>query len=132
MNEANDISIFATGHMVWNALQACKILEEQGIGAEVINIHTIKPLDETTVLKSILKTGCAVTAEEHMQNGGLGDAISQVLVRNFPAPLELVAIADQFGESGKPEELLKKFGLDIPDIVNAALKSINRKKGSGH
>lgn len=132
MNEGNDVTIFATGHMVWNALQACKILEGQGIGAEVVNIHTIKPLDETAILKSITKTGCAVSAEEHMQNGGLGDAISQVLVRNFPAPLELVAIADQFGESGKPEELLKKFGLDVPDIVKAALKTIARKKGPGH
>ncbi|MEI7981534.1 MAG: transketolase C-terminal domain-containing protein [Bacteroidota bacterium] len=128
MTMGTDVTIFATGHMVWNAIQACKILEGQGIIAEVINIHTIKPLDEAAVLRSVRKTGCAVSAEEHMRNAGLGDAIAQVLALNFPAPLEMVAINDQFGESGKPEELLKKFGLDIPDIVNAALKSVLRKK----
>ena len=132
LNPGDDVSIFATGHMVWNALQACKILEGQGIGAEVINIHTIKPLDEAAVMASIRKTRCAVSAEEHMQNGGLGDSIAQLLARAFPAPLEMVAVNDHFGESGKPEELLKKYGLDVPDIVQAALKTMKRKSASGH
>jgi transketolase len=113
--------------MVWNSLQACKILEEQGIHAEVINIHTIKPLDNETILASVFKTGCVVTAEEHMRNGGLGDSIAQLLARKHPAPMEMVAVNDKFGESGKPEELLKKYGLDIPDIVSAAMKVIARK-----
>ena len=127
LNEGSDVSIFATGHMVWNALQACKILEDQGIHAEVIDIHTIKPLDELAILTSVSKTGCVVSAEEHMRNGGLGDSIAQLLARNHPAPMEMVAVDDQFGESGKPEELLVKFGLDVPDIVTAALKVISRK-----
>jgi transketolase len=127
LNEGYDVSVFATGHMVWNALQACKVLEEQGVRAEVINIHTIKPLDEAAVLASVAKTGCVVTAEEHMRNGGLGDSIAQLLARCHPAPVEMVAVDDKFGESGKPEELLKKFGLDVPDIVAAALKVISRK-----
>ncbi len=127
LNEGTDVSVFATGHMVWNALQACKILDEQGIHAEVIDIHTIKPLDEDAILASVIKTGCAVTAEEHMRNGGLGDTIAQLLSRRHPAPVEMVAVNDTFGESGKPEELLKKYGLDVPDIVAAALKVISRK-----
>jgi transketolase len=127
LNEGKDVTIFATGHMVWNSLQACKILEEQGIHAEVINIHTIKPLDNETILASVFKTGCVVTAEEHMRNGGLGDSIAQLLARKHPAPMEMVAVNDKFGESGKPEELLKKYGLDIPDIVSAAMKVIARK-----
>ncbi|MCX6268407.1 MAG: transketolase family protein [Bacteroidetes bacterium] len=128
LNEGSDVSIFATGHMVWNALLACKILEDQGILAEVIDIHTIKPLDNEAILASVRKTGCVVTAEEHMRNGGLGDSIAQLLVREQPAPVEMVAVNDSFGESGKPEELLKKFGLDVPDIVAAALKVIARKQ----
>jgi transketolase len=128
MNEGTDVSIFAIGHMVWNALQACRILEEQGIRAEVINIHTIKPMDEEAILSSVRKTGCVVSAEEHMRNGGLGDSIAQLLARKHPAPVEMVAVNDKFGESGKPEELLKKYGLDAPDIVAAALKAITRKK----
>jgi transketolase len=128
LQDGTDVTIFATGHMVWNALQACKILEEQGIHAEMINIHTIKPLDEEAVLKSVMKTGCVVTAEEHMRNGGLGDSIAQLLSRTHPKPVEMVAVNDTFGESGKPEELLKKYGLDVPDIVKAALKVIGRKK----
>jgi transketolase len=127
LSEGTDVSIFATGHMVWNALQACKILEEQGISAEIINIHTIKPLDGGAVLASVAKTGCVVSAEEHMRNGGLGDSIAQLLAMNHPAPMEMVAVNDHFGESGKPEDLLKKFGLDVPDIVAAALKVIKRK-----
>jgi transketolase len=127
LNEGKDVSVFATGHMVWNALLACKILEEQGISAEVIDLHTIKPLDEAAVLASVVKTGCVVTAEEHMRNGGLGDSIAQLLSGKHPAPVEMVAVNDTFGESGKPEELLKKYGLDVPDIVAAALKAIARK-----
>jgi transketolase len=128
LNEGSDVSVFATGHMVWNALQACKILEEHGIHAEVINIHTIKPLDEETILASVRKTGCVVSAEEHMRNGGLGDSIAQPLVRKHPVPVEMVAVNDMFGESGKPEELLKKFGLDVPDIVAAVLTVMARKQ----
>jgi transketolase len=126
-NEGTDVSIFATGHLVWNAIQAAGILEEQGVKAEVIDIHTIKPLDEEAVLASILKTGCAVTAEEHVFNGGMGDSIAQFLSRNHPAPLEMIGVDDQFGQSGKPEELLKLYKLDVPDIVTAALKVISRK-----
>ena len=127
LNEGSDVSIFATGHLVWNALQACRILEEQGIHAEIIDIHTIKPLDNEAILASVRKTRCVVTAEEHMRNGGLVDSIAQLLARRYPAPMEMVAVNDQFGESGKPEELLKKFGLDVPDIVAAVLKVISRK-----
>ncbi len=127
MQEGSDVSIFATGHMVWNALQACKILEEKGISAEVVDIHTIKPLDTAAILASAAKTRCVVTAEEHMRNGGLGDSIAQLLSRTHPMPVEMVAIDDTFGESGKPEELLKKYHLDVPDIVEAALKAISRK-----
>jgi len=127
MVEGNDVSIFATGHLLWKAIKAAEILEEQGIHAEVINIHTIKPLDEEAILKSVLKTGCAVSAEEHMMNGGLGDSIAQVLSRRLPKPLEMVAVNDKFGESGKPEELLKKFGLDTPNIVDAVKKVMARK-----
>ena len=127
LNEGSDVSIFATGHLIWTALQACRILEEQGIHAEIIDIHTIKPLDNEAILASVRKTRCVVTAEEHMRNGGLGDSIAQLLARRYPAPMEMIAVNDQFGESGKPEELLKKFGLDVPDIVAAVLKVISRK-----
>ena len=127
LSQGNDITLIATGHMVWNALQACRILEEQGIHAEVINIHTIKPLDETAVLASVNKTGCVVTAEEHFRNGGLGDSIAQLLSRKLPSPIEMVAVDDEFGQSGKPEELLKKYHLDVPDVVEAVLKVMARK-----
>lgn len=127
-NEGTDVSIFATGHLVWKALEACEILEEKGINAEVINIHTIKPLDKEAVLKSVRKTGCAVTAEEHQINGGLGDAVAHVLSNNFPAPVEFVGIMDMFGESGIPELLMKKYGLEAENIVAAAERSIQRKK----
>jgi transketolase len=127
LNEGQDVSIFATGHLVWIALQACKILEDQGIRAEVIDIHTIKPLDAEAILASARKTGCVVSAEEHMRNGGLGDSIAQLLAMKHPVPMEMVAVDDTFGESGKPEELLKKYGLDVPDIVAAAMKAISRK-----
>ena len=126
--EGTDVSIFATGHLVWKAIQAAEILHEKGISAEVINIHTIKPLDENAVITSVKKTGCVVTAEEHQMNGGLGDSIAQLLTRNLPSPLEMVAVNDSFGESGTPDELMVKYGLDTPNIVEAALKAIARKK----
>ena len=126
--EGSDVTIFATGHMVWQAILAEEILAEKGISVEVINIHTIKPLDEEAILASVKKTGCAVSAEEHQINGGLGDSISQTLIRNNPAPLEFVAVQDSFGESGTPEELLEKYGLGPQNIVEAALKAISRKQ----
>src|ERR1035437_8385556 len=112
LNKGADVSIFATGHSVWKALEACEQLEAKGISAEIINIHTIKPLDEKAVLQSIQKTKCAVSAEEHQQNGGLGDSIAQLLAMHFPAPLEMVAVKDSFGESGTPDQLVTKYGLD--------------------
>ncbi len=126
--EGTDVTIFAYGHMVWNAVEAAKTLAAEGISCEVVNMHTIKPLDEAYILKSVGKTGCAVVAEEHQKNGGLGDAIAQVLATNQPAPLEIVAVNDSFGESGKPEQLLEKYGLSPSDIVKATLKVLNRKK----
>jgi transketolase len=128
LNPGSDVSIFATGHLVWEALQACEILEKKGISAEIINIHTIKPLDEKAVLESVKKTGCVVTAEEHSIYGGLGDSIAQVLTRNYPAPQEYVAVNDVFGESGKPDELMKKYNIDAEAVVKAAEKAIERKK----
>lgn len=125
--EGSDVTIFAMGHMVWQAVEAEAILAEKGIHAEVINIHTIKPLDEAAILESVRKTGCAVTAEEHQMNGGLGDSVAQCLVKNHLAPLEMVAVNDSFGQSGKPVELLAKYGLSPQDIVNATERSISRK-----
>lgn len=127
MIEGSDVSIFATGHMVWLAIEAEAILAEKGISAEIINIHTIKPLDEEAILASVKKTGCAVSAEEHQINGGLGDSIAQCLTRNMPGPLEYVGVNDHFGESGKPEELLKKYGLSAESIADAAMRAIERK-----
>lgn len=127
LSEGNDITIFACGHLVWKAIEAGKILEEKGISVELINIHTIKPLDEGAIIKSISKTKCAVTAEEHNILGGLGDSIAHVAVKNFPIPIEYVGTKDTFGESGKPEDLLKKYGLDTPDIVKAAEIAICKK-----
>jgi transketolase len=126
-SEGTDVTIFACGHLVWNAIQAGAQLQEKGLSVEVINIHTIKPLDEEAVIRSIKKTKCAVTAEEHNIIGGLGDAISQCATKNFPIPIEFVGTKDTFGESGTPKELLKKYGLDVPDIVAAAEKVIARK-----
>ncbi len=126
-SEGSDVSIFACGHLVWNAIQAGAILQEKGISVEVINMHTIKPLDEIAVINSLRKTKCAVTAEEHNVIGGLGDAIAQCAVRNFPVPVEYVGTKDTFGESGTPAQLLKKYGLDVPDIVNAAEKVMTKK-----
>lgn len=125
--EGTDVSIFACGHLVWKALQAAEELEQQGVKAEVVNVHTIKPLDVDAVLASVTKTGCAVTCEEHNRYGGLGEAIAQVLVQHLPRPQEFVAVNDSFGESGTPDQLLKKYGLDTPDVVKAALKVISRK-----
>lgn len=127
VNEGTDVSIFATGHMVWEAIQAGELLEAEGINAEIINIHTIKPLDEEAVLKSVEKTGCVVTAEEHNRIGGLGDSIAQVLVKHRLAPQEYVAVNDSFGESGTPAQLLEKYGLTAKHIVEAAKRAIARK-----
>lgn len=128
MIEGTDVSIFACGHMVWNAIEAEAALAEKGISAEVINIHTIKPLDVEAILTSAQKTGCVVTCEEHQINGGLGDSVAQVLSRFNPTPIEMVAVNDSFGESGTPAQLMKKYGLSPENIVEAALKVIKRKK----
>jgi|TARA_B110000438_G_scaffold255096_1_gene261700 transketolase len=127
LNKGTDITIIATGHLVWEALEASKTLAESNINAEVINIHTIKPLDKDVIIKSALKTGCVVTAEEHMLNGGLGDSVAQVLSRELPTPLEMVGVNDTFGESGTPRQLMEKYGLTAKDIVKASIKVISRK-----
>lgn len=127
MVEGKDVTIFATGHMVWQAIEAEAKLAEQGISAEVINIHTIKPLDVEAILASVQKTKCAVTCEEHQINGGLGDSVAQVLARFYPAPLEMVAVNDSFGESGTPTQLLKKYGLAPEDVIKAVDKVLKRK-----
>jgi len=127
IREGHDISIFATGHMVWIAFQAADELAKRGVSAEVIDIHTIKPLDEEAILTSVQKTGCVVTAEEHSIHGGLGDSIAQCLGRKLPAPIEMVAVNDRFGQSGKSMELLSKYGLDTPDVVEAAIRTMHRK-----
>ena len=126
-SEGNDVSIIACGHMVWKAIEAGRILEEKGISVDLINMHTIKPLDSEAVIRSIRKTRCAVTVEEHNVIGGLGDSVSQVAARNFPVPIELIGTKDTFGESGKPTELLKKYGLETTDILAAVEKVIGRK-----
>lgn len=127
VNEGPDVSIFATGHLVWEAIKAGEILSEQGIEADIINIHTIKPLDEDAILTSVRKTRCAVSAEEHMLNGGLGDSVAQVLARNYPAPLEMVGVHDTFGESGTPDALMHKYGLTADKIVESVKKAMARK-----
>ena len=127
VNEGADVSIFATGHLVWEAILAGEKLAERGIDAEIINIHTIKPLDEAAILKSVAKTRCVVTCEEHNRLGGLGDSVAQVLVKNDPLPQEYVAVDDSFGESGKPADLMKKYGLDSEHIIQAVQKVIARK-----
>lgn len=127
LNEGKDVSIFATGHLVWKAIEAGQQLAEMGISAEVINIHTIKPLDAQAVLYSVRKTRCVVTAEEHQKNGGLGDSIAQLLAEQFPAPIEMVAVNDSFGESGTPDQLMKKYGLDTPNIIAAVQKVMSRR-----
>ena len=127
LEEGTDVSIFATGHLVWQALEAQKSLSKEDISAEVINIHTIKPLDKESILKSVQKTKCVVTAEEHQMNGGLGDSISQLLSRELPTPLEMVAMNDSFGESGPPMKLMEKYGLTSKEIISSAKKVITRK-----
>lgn len=125
--EGKDVTIIACGHLVWKAIEAAKELEKEGISAEIINMHTIKPLDENAILKSIAKTRCVVTAEEHMINGGLGESVAKVVVTNDLVPQEFVAVDDTFGESGTPMELMAKYGIDTPNIVEAAKKAIARK-----
>ncbi|MEZ4796392.1 MAG: transketolase family protein [Flavobacteriaceae bacterium] len=127
MTEGSDVTIVATGHLVWEALEASKTLFEEGISAEVINIHTIKPLDEKAILESVAKTGCIVTAEEHNYLGGLGESVSRVLSLNNPAPQEFVATNDTFGESGTPAQLMDKYGLNSKAIVGKAKSVIARK-----
>ena len=127
LEEGNDITIIATGHLVWEALEAAKILRESNISAEVINIHTIKPLDKNAIINSVSKTKCVVTAEEHMLNGGLGDSVAQLLCRELPTPIEMVGVNDTFGESGTPRQLMEKYGLTSNDIVNATNKVLARK-----
>jgi transketolase len=127
LNDGPDVSIFATGHLVWEAIKAGELLAEAGIEADIINIHTIKPLDEEAILASVQKTRCAVSAEEHQLNGGLGDSVAQVLARNYPAPLEMIGVHDSFGESGTPDQLMKKYGLTAEKIVEAAKRAMARK-----
>ena len=125
LKEGKDVSIFATGHLVWNALEAVRELEKEGIDCELINIHTIKPLDEKAILQSVRKTGKVVSAEEHQRNGGLGDSIAQLLVQHHPCRQEYVAVNDSFGESGTPLQLMEKYGLGVKDVV-AAVKKVLR------
>jgi len=127
VNEGKDVSIFATGHLVWKAIEAGEKLAEIGIDAEIINIHTIKPLDAQAILQSVAKTGCVVSAEEHNRLGGLGDSIAQVLAQNLPTPQEYVAVNDSFGESGTPDQLMEKYGLSTEAIIAAVQKVLARK-----
>ena len=128
LTEGTDVTIVATGHLVWESLQAAEKLEAEGISVEVINIHTIKPLDEDIILKSVAKTGCIVTAEEHNKLGGLGESVARTLAVNTPTPQEFIATNDTFGESGTPAQLMKKYGLDSDAVVAAVKKVISRKK----
>jgi transketolase len=125
--EGSDVTIVACGHLVWKSIEAAKELAQKGVSAEVINMHTIKPFDTEAVLRSVAKTKCVVSAEEHMINGGLGDSVAQVLSQNSPVPQEYVGVNDTFGESGTPAELMAKYGIDTPNVVEAALKVIQRK-----
>ncbi|HMV22772.1 MAG TPA: transketolase family protein [Saprospiraceae bacterium] len=127
LNEGKDVTIVATGHLVWKAVEAVKQLENEGISCDLINIHTIKPLDEDIILRSVRKTGCIISAEEHQRNGGLGDSIAQLLARNLPTPQEYVAVNDQFGESGTPDQLLEKYGMGTSDVVTAVRNVLKRK-----
>ena len=131
LNPGLDVTIIATGHLVWEAIEAADQLNKKGINAEVINIHTIKPLDSETVLKSVNKTGCIVTAEEHQMNGGMGDSIAQLLALKLPRPIEMVAVKDSFGESGKPDLLMEKYGLKKNNIIMAVERVLERKKTYG-
>jgi transketolase len=127
MIEGKDVTIFANGHLVWLAVEAEAELSKKGISAELLNLHTVKPLDVEAILSSVEKTGCAVTCEEHQINGGMGDSVAQVFARFKPTPLEMVAVNDSFGESGKPTDLLKKYGLSTGNIVKAVEKVLARK-----
>jgi transketolase len=127
LTTGSDVTIIACGHLVWEALEAESILGEHGIQAEVINIHTIKPIDREAILASVQKTGCVVSCEEHQLNGGLGDSVAQILATTLPAPIEMIGVNDSFGESGKPAELMKKYGLDAAHIAAAAQRVIGRK-----
>jgi transketolase len=127
VNEGKDVSIFATGHLVWEAILAGEMLEQEGIDAEIINIHTVKPLDNEAILKSASKTRCVVTAEEHQLNGGLGDAVCQLLSRNMPTPVEMIGVNNSFGESGTPAQLMEKYGLNAKSIVESVRKVMARK-----
>ncbi len=126
-NEGTDLSIIATGHLVWPAIEASKILSSQGISARVINLHTIKPIDEETIIRAARETGCILTAEEHQLHGGMGSAVAEVIVKNYPVPMEMIGIDDSFGESGQPDELMKKFGLTAENIALNAAHLLKRK-----
>ncbi len=127
LNEGTDVTIVATGHLVWESLQAAEKLESEGISVEVINIHTIKPLDEETILKSVSKTGCIVTAEEHNKFGGLGESVARCLAENNPIPQEFVAVNDTFGESATPSQLMEKYNINDKAVVDAVMKVLKRK-----
>jgi transketolase len=127
MNPGKDVTLIATGHLVWTAIQTAEILEKEGISVELINIHTIKPLDVNAIIESAKKTGAVVVAEEHVINGGLGESVAQVLSQNLPTPMEFVAVNDKFGESGTADELMKKFHLDTSDVVEAVKRVMSRK-----
>ncbi len=127
LQDGSDATIIATGHLVWEALEAAKALNEKGISVDVLNIHTIKPLDDEAILKSVTKTGCVVTAEEHNYLGGLGESIARVLVKNNPVPQEFVATNDTFGESGTPQQLMKKYGINSESIIDSVIRVIKRK-----
>lgn len=128
LSEGTDVTVIACGHLVWKAIEAARILEEKGVSVELINMHTIKPLDTKAILKSVRKTACVVTAEEHQMNGGLGGSVAQVLVQHLPVPMEMVAVNDVFGESGTVEDLLTKYGINTHNIVEAVQNVLNRKK----
>ena len=125
--EGSDVTIIACGHMMWKSIEAVEELKQKGISVELINMHTIKPLDHSAILDSVRKTGCIVTAEEHMANGGLGEAVAQVLSRNYPCPQEFVAVNDSFGESGKPMDLMDKYGIGTSNLVSAVERVLERK-----
>ena len=127
LSDGNDVTIIATGHLVWKAIQATEQLEAEGVTVDLINIHTIKPLDAEAIMESARKTGCVVVAEEHVMHGGLGDSVSQLLATKMPLPVEYVSVDDTFGESGSPDELMSKFHLDVPDVVAAARRAMSRR-----
>lgn len=127
MNTGSDVTVVATGHLVWRSVQALEQLEAEGVSIDLINIHTIKPLDAEAILESVGRTGCCVVAEEHFCNGGLGDSVAQLLARRLPRPVEYVSVDDKFGESGTPAELMVKFHLDVVDVVAAVRRAMARK-----